>query len=454
MTTIKPEYLRFLGTIILFALSMSLRMGAVNNTVIDSPIRADAATYYNYALNLKYHHTYSRSKFSDNEPPPDAVSAPGYPVFLTPFVESPPTAFMLWRINLAQALLGSITVLLALSIFRSIMAEGWALGAGFLTAISPHLISAGTYLLTETLFTMMMLLSLWVVVKMIRSNSKAIAFAAGLAIAATALTRPTLQYFIVPLIGMLLISRERGNNTRLAITLLAGFVLAFSPWVLRNLDAIGHTSDPTLMISALHHGMYPDFRYQDLPESSGFPYRFNPRSKEISSSRESILSEIRRRFEDEPARHIQWYLLGKPISLLDWNILAGMGDIFIYPVITSPYFSQPLYVLPHNAMKLLHWPLTTLALIATVLVWLPGFGKRLPGTALFSARLLSLLMLYFIALHMVAAPFPRYGIPLRPVNYGLALFLCSQVFIWLKSIALSEQTATPDTNQTSVNTPR
>ena len=433
MTSIKPKYLRFLGTVILFAIAMGLRLGAVNHTTIDAPIRADATDYYNYALNLKYHHSYSREKFSENEPSPDALRAPGYPAFLAPFVTYPPSAFMLWRIGLAQALLDSITVLLALGIFRRIMAEGWALSAGFLTAISPHLVSASTYLLTETLFTFLTILSLWLVVKTVRDNSRAIAFAAGLVIAAAALTRPTLQYFIVPLVGMLLVTRERGNTARFAIPLLAGFVLAFSPWIVRNLDAIGGTSDPTLTINALHHGMYPDFRYQDLPESTGFPYRFDPHSKDVSRSKASILEEIRRRFEEEPARHLQWYLLGKPASLFDWNILAGMGDIFIYPVTASPYFSQPVYIQSHKLMKLLHWPLVMLALAATVLAWLPGFGKKLSLTTLFTVRLLSLLLLYFIALHMVAAPFPRYGIPLRPVIYGLAMFMCSQVVVWLTS---------------------
>lgn len=95
MTAIKPEYLRFLGTVILFGIAMGLRLGAVNNTVIDGPIRADATDYYSYALNLKYHHTYSRAKLFDNAPLPDALRAPGYPAFLVPLVESPPTAFML-----------------------------------------------------------------------------------------------------------------------------------------------------------------------------------------------------------------------------------------------------------------------------------------------------------------------------------------------------------------------
>ena len=141
---------------------------------------------------------------------------------------------------------------------------------------------------------------------------------------------------------------------------------------------------------------------------------------------------------------MQWYLLGKPVSLLDWNILAGMGDIFIYPVTASPYFSQPVYILSHKYMKLLHWPLVILALAASVVVWLPHFGKKLSGTTLFTARMLSLLILYFIALHIVAAPFPRYGIPLRPVIYGLAMFMCSQILAWLKS-ALGREPAQPRT---------
>ena len=258
------------------------------------------------------------------------MSAPGYPAFLVPFVEFPPTGFMLWRINLAQALLGSITVLLALSIFRRIMAEGWALGAGFLTAISPHLISASTYLLTETLFTFLMMLSLWLVVKMIRNNSKAFAFAAGLVIAAAALTRPTLQYFIVPLTGMLLATRDRDKIARLAIPLLAGFVLAYSPWVVRNLNAIGSTSDPTLMINALQHGMYPDFRYNDIPESTGFLIVSTREARKYPAARKASLrksSDALRTNPDVMCSGTCWEnrqacLTG--ISLLAWGTFSSI----------------------------------------------------------------------------------------------------------------------------------
>jgi len=433
MISIRPHYIKYLGSAILFALAFSLRIDVVNNTTIDHPIRADAADYYSYALNLKHHNTYSRERLAEGIPKPDAVRSPGYPIFLVPFVEFPPSSFMLWRISLIQALLDSISVLLALSIFRIFMTEGWALGAAFLCVISPHMISATTYLLTETLFTFLMMLSLWLILKMYPGNKKTSAFFSGLAIALAALTRPTLQYFIIPLVGILLINHAWKKSMSLALAMIAGFIIAYSPWALRNLDAIGSISDPTLTINSLHHGMYPNFRYQDIPESTGFPYRYDPRSKEITKSMNSILHEIARRFLEEPVRHIKWYLLDKPATLLSWDILNGRGDIFIYPVTESPYFSKQIFVKTHALMKLLHWPLVILSLTASIFVWVPAFGKKLTRESLFAVRLLSLLLFYFIILHVVAAPFPRYSIPLRPVIYGMAIFMCSRCYVYLKS---------------------
>lgn len=77
-------------------------------------------------------------------------------------------------------------------------------------------------------------------------------------------------------------------------------------------------------------------------------------------------------------------------------------------------------------MKQLHWPLVFLSLCATLLAWLPTRSLRLSEDNHFTLRLLSLLMIYFIVLHMVGAPFPRYGIPLRPIIYGVSLWTCTQ----------------------------
>jgi len=40
----------------------------------------------------------------------------------------------------------------------------------------------------------------------------------------------------------------------------------------------------------------------------------------------------------------------------------------------------------------------------------------------------SAIVLYAIAFHMIGAPFPRYGVPFRPLLYMLAILLASTPF--------------------------
>jgi ABC-type iron transport system FetAB permease component len=42
-------------------------------------------------------------------------------------------------------------------------------------------------------------------------------------------------------------------------------------------------------------------------------------------------------------------------------------------------------------------------------------------------------MAYFTVIHLIAAAFPRYSIPLRPLYYGMAMFACSLAFDNLRS---------------------
>ena len=117
----------------------------------------------------------------------------------------------------------------------------------------------------------------------------------------------------------------------------------------------------------------------------------------------------------------------------------------MYPISDSPYFGNPAYYVTRTAMYWLHWPLTILALIASVAVWLPAVSRRLPADALFAARLLSLVMIYFIALHVVVAPYPRYGTPLRPITFGLALFAAAT--LWARARPASTESADPQTDR-------
>jgi hypothetical protein len=67
------------------------------------------------------------------------------------------------------------------------------------------------------------------------------------------------------------------------------------------------------MINFLHHGMYPDFRYRQMPESYRRPYQYDPISDAISSDLKTILHEILNRYREDPATHLKWFFGKNPL---------------------------------------------------------------------------------------------------------------------------------------------
>lgn len=408
-----------LGAVLL--LGAVLRFQAISNTVIDHPIRADARVYYLAALNLERWNTFSRAEPGPQAPVPDAFAQPGLPLAITPFIEFPPTERMLFRFNTLQALLGIATIALTFGLFRLFAGPWLALGAAALVALSPHLVVMTTYMLTETLFTFLLTAGTALLAFALRDARTLPAIAAGLLLGASALTRATTEY--LPLFLMIgLYPFCDGRLFRRVVVPVAGTALAvILGWKLRNLGAIGSLADPTLMVSTLHHGMYPDFIFNAMPESHGAPYRFDPFSQQIDGAG-SVLAELVRRASADPLLYLYWYLIGKPISLLSWDMIDGIGDIFLYPVSASPYFDQPLFTFSRELIRWLHAPFSLAAIVVGLVALLcPGWlGLDVAGRR--TVLLLVALILYFFAIHAIGAPFPRYGIPLRPVIYGLGLF--------------------------------
>lgn len=73
-------------------------------------------------------------------------------------------------------------------------------------------------------------------------------------------------------------------------------------------------------------------------------------------------------------------------------------------------------------MRWLHWPLIVLCLIECTLVWRRSHGNEpMSSEKRLVQRLLATLVLYYLILHMVGAPYPRYNIPLLPFIFGLAM---------------------------------
>jgi len=407
----------------ILALALGLRIHAVLNTKVDIPLRADAGEYFFYAYNLNQFGTFSKSASGythNTQPVPDAYRTPGYPLFLALFVDGKITGKMLTHILLAQAFLSTLAVYLTFLFCRRIFSDPKSLAVAFLTAISPHLINVNTYILTESLFSFLVVLFFWAVSRMKSTVNLKVFLFLGLILGLASLVRPVIQYFIVLMCFLSLFTFGVRKGGQASAILLAGYLLIFGPWMVRNLSTLGVLADDQVKYYNLKYGLYPGLMYQDDPKTLGYPYKFDPRDSEIKPQLESVLHEVKRRFTTEPARHLKWYLYQKGIMYWSWHMVVGSGEHLIFPVIESPYFNHPLFIATSEVMKILHWPLVILGLLGTILIWIPRFNKEYSSEQLLFIRTLSLLLIYFTAVHVVTFPLPRYAIPIRPILYAMA----------------------------------
>ncbi|PID40367.1 MAG: hypothetical protein CR984_03570 [Proteobacteria bacterium] len=410
-----------LAVIVLFGLY--LRLTLLAGTTIDTPFRSDARQYTAYAYNLKQHGVYSNNfnaiNNPDKTPAPDAFRSPGYPLFLYPFTNAKSMVRFAINVFYAQALLSAMTIAAVYVLSRIIIGGIGGLVAAFLTAASPHLINLNIYLLTETVFTFFLVSGIVVLILAVQTENKSALILSGLILAFATLVKPTLQYYLIFLIGFFFI--QSGIKHRLSVCLLivVPFTTVFSIWLIRNMITLGYPTDPSLAINTIHHGMYPHFMFNGDPRTFGFPYRFDPHSKEIARSMGSVLSATFNRFLTRPADHIVWFL-SKPFYLFRWDMIQGIGT-FIYPVQQTPYQTSVFFAVVYQTMRIIHPILILLSWIGALLCWLPEKWLKMDQAVVIPVRLLSLVYLYFVLVHVAGAPFPRYSIPLRPITYVLAM---------------------------------
>lgn len=408
------------------------RFEMITKTIVDHPIRADAADYYFYAFNLRHYGVYSKqqtdgtSDFS-KKLVPDAVRPPGYSLFLLPFVEFPPTAEMVRHITFSQAVASAVTIFVAFGVFITFLSWPWAMAACLLLAMSPHLISMNVYVLTETLFTFLLVLSAWFMAKVASRKTWKWAFALGVILGCALLVKPTMKYFIVFLIPAFFLFFTRKQAIILLSAVIVGYSLAIGPWLIRNVVIEPGSTGNSLAVGSVHKGIYPGLMYKNNPRTYGLPNHYDPTWKERQEMG-LVLRELLNRFREDPAQYLRWYLIGKPVMLFSWNMIVGIGDIFVYPIVSSSYYGSASFQLMHRIMGVLHWPLVILALTASILVWLPSIKNVLTEEMIVITRFVTVLFFYFLLIHVAGTPLPRYSIPLRPFIYGMGM-LAVPIFI-------------------------
>lgn len=446
---------------LLFSLALGIRLLYQHEAVVDNPIRADAGKYLSASYNLRQFGVYSlappvRANFAkyrvsrDNLkkksirnldvypmrlrksglPPHSRTDlSPGYPVFLSLFWRANDANgtldFLLGRVLKVQAVMGALTVVLTFVIARSCLSLPWAVLAGVFTALSPHLVVMDGYLLTESLFTFVMVLGSLSLVLSWSTNRWIYTIIAGIFLAFSARVRAInflFMFFLAPVFffnarNNLCSSKLHWIKHMLLLLVGFGFIAgAFHVFTLHTVTDGGTKEAPQhyvrfkKVLETGLKGVHPS-------SSSEKEDRYSRRSTSKSDSKDSFID----RFLKRPISYVTWNLgrLGNIFVTWCWHNKYH-DDIYIYPMKRGGFHANLFLRLIYGTMRFFHWPLYLLTLVAPIMF----YKHWRQGTLAVESRTLLVPVLGFVyfplVLTLLSSNLPRYAIPARPFSYILA----------------------------------
>ncbi len=387
---------------IVLAIALAVRIGFVATATVQNPLRADAGQYAQYAKNLVEHGVFSLANGA--APAPDSFRSPGYALVLAGCrLLGGDTGWQGLAIAL-QVALGTLTVLLVYRLARSLTGFGPALLAAGLCALSPHLVVACGYVLTECVTAFFVACGLWLwLPAATRRRELAGAACLGFAVACNE------ALLGLPIAVAWAAWRAQGRRVLLP---LAVALLPFVAWTVRGQCQTLAKTGGERVVASISHGSYPGMVFRD-PRYFGFPYREDPAQPAFGASWANLGGVLRERVAAEPLRYAAWYLLDKPAWLWSWPLVQGR-DVCVYEVANSPYERQPVMQASHTLMRLLHPPIMLVAALAAVgaLVW----RRRVAWQWMALGAVVAMATLAYLPV----IPDPRYLQPVRPLCFVLA----------------------------------
>lgn len=411
---------------LLLATALGIRISYITRTDVYRPIARDARYYYIYANNLIQHGVFSKQ--ASDHPTPDSFWAPAYPILLAAIIYLTDAKHFYPYTLLVQAVLGALMTVMVFVIGVHVLPLWAAAGAGILTACSPHLISLGGYLLTETLFAFMLVAFMTAYVLALKSQKTKWYVIAGSLAGVAYLTNPVIFFlpFILVILSLIIQSKPtsptvtRGKSMILAF--LTAFILPIALWSARGYLNVPSTTQSssdralTNFIIGAHDNFYDIWR-ADMDDPNN-PAKVDKRA--VKGSWPNFIRILGQRIYDRPGHYAKWYLYDKPKLLWSWNIQIGQGDVYVYRVTTSWFNTSKTGSLVHRMMKSVHGWLIVIGSLGLLFVFKKS---RRPEDEMMIA--VYTMVLYVSAVYVVLQAEPRYSIPLRP-----ALYLCAMFGLW------------------------
>jgi len=424
--------------LVISLLALGLRLYFVTTAVVDHPIRGDAVQYVMAAWNLLHHHVFSIAPPGSPVVHGDSYRDPGFPVLLalalSIFGETGP-----WypTVLVTQALLGASTVTLLMVAARRWMPDVWVASAGLLMAVWPHSVTISDYLLTETLFGFLCALALFFLSTAADKQSNTRIAVSGICFGLASLTNMVLLPF-APLLSVAMLLMRRMSLKTAAILALSGLALPLM-WQARNaqLTSTGTGASDRALLN-LVQGSWPEYHSSwrtdilNPPAGNHVQQSIAGEYHALQDNLSEGLSMMYHRMALAPFRYLSWYA-SKPWDLWGWSIQVGIGDIYVYPTLNSPFVFNP--------------PLRALVAICEalnpVLAFLACGGcifslRNKPRTPIIAAAI-SLMALYVTLVYSTLQAEPRYAIPFRGLEILLAGYGLWLIIEWIKARSESQR---------------
>ena len=216
-------------------LMLILVVGAVVRLALWLPFRNvelhhDECDYNALAVNLVLH-----GELSFTPGTPISIRPPFYPAVLAGIYRMLGMECF-QAVRLLQAALSLLTVAVMYWLAADLFSRRVGLFAAGLFCFYPSLLGFNNLLMTETLFTFLLCVAIYAIVRAIQRSSLAMLAAGGVVLGLSALTRSVMWAFVVPLAVFLLLA-WKGNVLRRLLAagvVTLAFACTLAPWSIRN----------------------------------------------------------------------------------------------------------------------------------------------------------------------------------------------------------------------------
>lgn len=341
------------------------------------------------------------------------INNPDYPMFIPPLTAMFTAAIQslfgdgLLPVKLVQIILDACTVVFVFYFGRQVVSHlAAALGAGLLT-VYPFAVFVPLYIGTEALFGFFLALFMFAVTKGLKDDVVSLFFVSGLVLGLATLTRGTTLFLPIFLIGFFIwYYRNQARSRVVAKTALfiLGFVLVLSPWIARNLVVHDAFIPSSLSSGPLLHGSSEEFwligdRERELPkyfaylrDEKGIVAPKNPSWMDKDRFyRRAAIEKYKDRWNSDPVSFLPF--LAKKFVRLWYATESGANTAIVIAI------NLPIYVFG-----------------ITGLWYLIRNRKNRLGT------LLTLVLAYFVAIHVAVFAYFRYVVPIMPYIVLLATY--------------------------------